>query len=261
VTVQASLATAYSRSADAWTQGPARIYGRLAELLVETSPVPLTDALVLDLGAGTGVGSHAAAAGGARVIAIDLALGMLTADRDRRPPATVGDATALPFAAGAFDVVLAPFCLNHLVDPSTGVAEAGRVLRDRGALVASTYAADDDHPVKAAVDQALHEAGWAAPGWYGEVKAAMGSWGTVDTATAAVERGGMTPVLVERREVGFPELAPLDLVAWRLGMAHAAPFLAGLDPLGRDHLVARALELLGPDPAPLVRRVIFLTAV
>jgi ubiquinone/menaquinone biosynthesis C-methylase UbiE len=261
VIAQASLATAYSQSADAWTRGPTRVYGRLAELLVAASPVPFRGAVVLDLGAGTGVGSSAATAAGARVIALDLALGMLVADRERRPPAVVGDAVALPFAPGAFDVALAPFCLNHLDDPSAGVAEAARVLRRDGALVASTYAADDDHVVKAAVDQALSEAGWSAPGWYGELKAAMASWGTVDAAAVAIERGGMDPVLVERREVVFPDLTPLDLVAWRLGMAHTAPFVAGLDRTRRDELRQRALELLGPDPPPLVRRVIFLAAV
>ena len=62
-----------------------------------------------------------------------------------------------------------------------------------GALLASTYAADDDHVVKAAVDQALSEAGWAAPGWYGEVKAAMTSWGTVDAAAAASSAGAWPP--------------------------------------------------------------------
>ena len=261
MTAQTSLAAAYSLSADAWTRGPMRLYGRLAELLVAASPVPFDGALVLDLGAGTGVGSRAAAAAGARVSAVDLALGMLVADRERRPPAIVGDAMALPFASGGFEVVLAPFCLNHLSEPSAGVAEAARVLRPRGVLLASTYAADDDHVVKAAVDQALSEAGWVAPDWYGEVKAAMASWGTVDAATAAIERGRMAPVLVERREVTFPELTPLDLVAWRLGMAHTAPFVAGLDRRRRDDVVQRALDLLGPDPPPLVRRVIFVAAV
>ena len=260
MTTRASLAAAYSVSAEAWTRGPTRLYGRLAELLVAVSPVSFDGALVLDLGAGTGVGSRAAAAAGARVIAVDLALGMLVADRERRPPAIVGDAVAMPFTSGSFDVVLAPFCLNHLSEPSAGVAEAARVLRRGGVLLASTYAADDDHEVKAAVDQALSEAGWAPPAWYGEVKAAMASWGTVDAAAAPLERGGLAPLLVERREVAFPELTPLDLVAWRLGMAHTAPFVAGLDQPRRDELVRRALELLEPDPAPLVRRVIFLAA-
>jgi ubiquinone/menaquinone biosynthesis C-methylase UbiE len=115
---------------------------------------PTRRRLVLDLGSGTGVGSRAALSAGARVIAADLALGMLLCGRDGRPPAAAGDALALPFRPGAFDIVLAPFSLNHLDEPAAGVREAGRV---GDLLVASTYAADDDHPAKAAVDQALSE--------------------------------------------------------------------------------------------------------
>ena len=195
------------------------------------------------------------------MIAVDLALGMLVADRERRPPAIVGDAMALPFAPGGFDVVLAPFCLNHLSEPSAGVAEAAGCSAQAGCCWPRRTPPTTTTSAKAAVDQALSEAGWVAPDWYGEVKAAMASWGTVDAATAAIERGGMAPVLVERREVTFPELTPLDLVAWRMGMAHTAPFVAGLDRLRRDDVVQRALDLLGPDPPPLVRRVIFVAAV
>jgi SAM-dependent methyltransferase len=227
---------------------------------VQASPAAFAGALVLDLGAGTGVGSRAALAEGARVVAVDLAYGMLATARDARPPAAVGDAAALPFAPGSFDVVLAPFSLNHLPDPSAGIAESARAIRTGGVLLASTYAADDDHPVKLAVDAALREAGWRAPDWYGEVKTAMAAWGSVGAARSAIERGGMSPVFVEHRDVPFPELDALDLVAWRLGMAHTAPFFDRLAAAARDGVVARALEIMGPDQGPLVRRVIFLAA-
>jgi SAM-dependent methyltransferase len=248
---------AYSAGAAAWGNGPAVIYGRLAELLVAFCPVPVAGRLVLDLGAGTGLASRAARAAGGRLVAADLALGMLLQDRAHRPAAVVADALALPFAAGAFDVVLAAFALNHLDDPAAGVREAGRVGR---ALVASTYAADDDHPVKAAVEVALGDAGWDCPDWYPRLKASMAAWGTVAAATEAVERGGLRPLLVERHEVPFPELSPTDMVAWRLGLAHCAGFMTALDPAARTRLVERAVEELGPDPPPLVRRVIFLAA-
>jgi SAM-dependent methyltransferase len=104
-----SIADAYENGAEAWSRGPARIYGPLADLLVAFSPEPIRAARVLDLGSGTGVGSHAAVAGGARVIATDLSAAMLRVDRARRPPSVAGDALALPFRARAFDVVLAPY--------------------------------------------------------------------------------------------------------------------------------------------------------
>ena len=252
-----NLAAAYSAGASAWAGGPAAVYGPLAERLVAFCPVPLAGRLVLDLGTGTGLAARAAEAAGARVVAADLAIGMLLGDRARRPPAVAADALRLPFPTGALDVVLAAFSLNHLDDPAAGVAEAGRAGR---ALVASTYAADDGHPAKAAVETALREAGWEAPEWQPRVKTAMAGWGTVEAATAAVEQGGLRPLLVERHEIAFPGLGAAGMVAWRLGLAQSAGFVAGLDPPVRRRLVERAIELLGPEPPPVVRRVIFLAA-
>jgi SAM-dependent methyltransferase len=252
-----TVGAAYSAGAASWGGGPAAVYRRLAERLVAFSPMPLAGRLALDLGSGTGLASRAALAVGARLVAADLALGMLQHDRAGRPPAVVADALSLPFADDAFDVVLAAFALNHLDDPSAGMREAGRVGRT---LLASTYAADDDHPVKAAVEVALQEAGWEPPEWYPRLKASMATWGTVAAATEAVERGGMRAFLVERHEVPFAELGPTDMVAWRLGLAQCAGFVEALEPADRARVVERAVEVLGPDPSPVVRRVIFLAA-
>ena len=251
------LAHDYARGARAWADGPSRIYTRLADELVGFSPEPLDGCTALDLGSGTGAGTRAAQAAGARVIATDLAAEMLLVDRERRPPSTAADARALPFRHHAFDVVVAPFCLNHLDDPAAGVREAGRVARR---LLASTYATDDDHPAKRAVERALGELGWTAPSWYADVKRAMAAWGTVADAAAAVERGGMTPVRVEHRTVVFDELGPDDMVDWRTGLAPCAPFVDALSPSERIALRRRALELLGPNPPPIERRMILLAA-
>jgi len=169
----------------------------------------------------------------------------------------VGDALALPFRRGAVDVVLAPFSLNHLDEPAAGVHEAGRV---GNLLVASTYALDDDHPAKAAVEMALSEVGWERPSWYDAVKSAMAAWGAVDKATSIIEAGGMRPLLVEHRQVEFPDLGPADMVAWRMGAAQSAGFVEALDSEIRRLVFGRALSLLGRDPEPIVRRVIFLAA-
>lgn len=242
-------AVAYSAGAAAWADGPMRVYGPLAEELVAWGGIDLSGRKLLDLGAGTGAVSHAAS--GAQVIAVDCAVGMLLDQHASRPPAAVADALALPFRSMSFDVVIAAFSLTHLADPAAGVREAGRVARDY--VLVSSYAGDDDHPVKGAVEDALSEAGWSIPQWYREAAVSKQSWATVDAATATIEAGGLLPERVERVQVPFSDLGPRDLVRWRLGMAQCVAFVADHDERAIEE---RAVELLG-HARPLVRSVIF----
>jgi SAM-dependent methyltransferase len=191
------------------------------------------------------------------VVATDLVVDMLRVAQRTRPPAVAAQALELPFHRGSFDLVLAAFSLNHLEDPADGIREAGRIGRH---LLASTYAADDDHPVKSAVETALTEVGWRRPEWYSQIKVGMAEWGTVAAATTMIERASLEPTRVERLEITYDDLGPDALVAWRLGLAQSAAFVASLGHEARRRVTARALELLGPKPAPLVRRVIFLAA-
>jgi SAM-dependent methyltransferase len=248
-----SVAAAYSATGGAWQAGPGRIYDRLAEVLVERCPGGVRDRTVLDLGAGTGAASRAAQAAGARsVVAVDVATGMLAHDAAHRPPAAVGDAVALPFAGGSFQAVVAAFSLNHVTDPAAGFAEAARGLAPGGGLVASAYATDDAHPVKQAVEEACADRGWAAGAWYlGVREQAIPLLATVDRAAAA--SAALPGAEVTELRVPFPDLTPADLVAWRLGMAQVAAFVAGLPPAEQVDLEADARARLGPAPPTLVR--------
>ncbi|HEV8623584.1 MAG TPA: methyltransferase domain-containing protein, partial [Acidimicrobiia bacterium] len=225
----AGVAAAYSATGAAWERGPARIYDRLAEVVVSALPVPLDGVAALDLGAGTGAATRALlAAGAARVVAVDAAVGMLAHDAGRRPPAVAGDALALPFAAGAFDATVAAFALNHLADPAAGLREAARVTRPGGGLAASAYAYDDDHPVKYAVQAALAARGWTPEPWYRALQVdAAPRLATVAAARAAAEAAGIDAE-VEPARVPFPDLDAPALIAWRLGLAQHAPFVAAL---------------------------------
>jgi hypothetical protein len=60
--------------------------------------------------------------------------------------------------------------------------------------------------------------------------------------------------------IAFPELAPEDLVAWRMGMAQLAPFVASLTPSQRAAMAVEARETLGPEPDVLERSVIVLVS-
>jgi SAM-dependent methyltransferase len=255
-----ALAEAYSGTGEAWQAGPGRVYDRLAEALLTTTPVPLAGRTVVDLGAGTGAASRAIAAAGGRPVAVDLALGMLRAIGPARPPCAVADARTLPLADRSVGGVVAAFSLNHVPDPHRALAEAARVVTSGGPVLASAYADDDHHPVKAAVDAAAAELGWVAEPWVAEMKASCAPLlASVDGALHAADRAGLGDVVIAKVEVPFPHLDASDLVAWRCGMAQLAPFVAGLDDGARRRLRERALELLGDAP-PLVRRVITIAA-
>lgn len=257
-------AAAYSATALAWQRGPARIYDRLAEVVVSCCPVRVDGARrTLDIGAGTGAASRALLGEGARtVIAADAAAGMLAFDATNRPPAVVANALALPFRGASFDITVAAFCLNHLADPDLGLQEAARVTRHGGAVVASAYATDDTHPVKAAVEEALAAHGWELDPWYEAIRSVTApKLGTVEAAQASAAAAGLDAE-VRNVRVPFPELGAAELVAWRMGLAQHAPFVAALDSdAERATVHAEAAGRLGTDWPPLERSMIVIAAV
>src|SRR4051794_25608964 len=84
---------------------------------------------LLDAGCGTGLVSLLGRLRGADVAAIDASAGMLTIARERLPDADLreADLQALPFADGAFDVVLAVNSLFFAADMARAAAELARV--------------------------------------------------------------------------------------------------------------------------------------
>ncbi|HEY6509262.1 MAG TPA: class I SAM-dependent methyltransferase [Vicinamibacterales bacterium] len=88
---------------------------------------------LLDVGCGTGWFSAAAARRAARVTSLDVGMRLLELTRARcasRPVA--GDACALPFPDGAFDLVVSSECIEHTVAPLAAVREIRRVVRPGG---------------------------------------------------------------------------------------------------------------------------------
>jgi SAM-dependent methyltransferase len=167
---------------------------------------------------------------------------------------------ALPFAGDSFDVTVAAFSLNHLTNPEAGLAEAARVTRPSGVVLASAYAADDFHPVKEAVESTLAARGWSPEPWYQAVRATTApKLATVDAGRAAAAAAGLDADVVAIR-VPFPDLDAGALVAWRLGLAQHAPFVASLPAEEQNFIAAEALERLGEGWPPLERSIVLVIA-
>lgn len=251
----------YAGAAEGWASGAARVYRPLAAELLRSAPHPLAGRTVLDVGAGTGLGSDALAAAGARVVALDLSLDMLRWQCRARPPAVVGDVTRLPLRDAAVDDVFAAFVLNHLFDAAAGLAELRRVTRPGGALLASAFAASSRSAARDLVDEVAVAYGFAVPHWYVELKAlAVPQLGSAPAMRAAVLDAGLVDVEVAERTVDVGLRTAAELVDYRFGQAQYASWIGGLDPARRAAVRAAAIERLGPLAEPYRPGVVFLAA-
>jgi SAM-dependent methyltransferase len=100
---------------------------------------------LLDVACGTGVVAVTAGRAGATVTGLDLTPSLVERARENARLAGLtiewheGDAEALPFDAGAFDVVLSQFGHMFAPRPAVAVGEMLRVLKPGGVLACSTW--------------------------------------------------------------------------------------------------------------------------
>ncbi len=115
-------------------------------------------ARILDFGCGTGEIARGLTEAGYRVTAVDISEGMLTqaASRPGSDAVTWTSVKAdrpLPFADGAFDVIVSSSVLEYVPDPAPLLADFARLLAPGGRLLFTVP--DPDHPIR------RREAMWA----------------------------------------------------------------------------------------------------
>jgi SAM-dependent methyltransferase len=244
------LREAYDHTGAAWAAGPEPVYEALATALIARAPIEVRGATVLDIGAGTGVAARASLRAGARlVLATDPAPGMLhAAGHDMHRAAA--EAYRLPCRDGSFDLAVAAAVLGHLPDPVRGLREARRVAP---ALAASAFSAQFTHPAKTVVEDVLAQWGYRPPQWYVEFKRDVESQvGDPDRLAGYATAAGYRQVKVQTTHVDTGVNTPAGQVAWRLGMAHTAPFVATVPEAERARAIAAAERALEGAPALVV---------
>jgi ubiquinone/menaquinone biosynthesis C-methylase UbiE len=251
----------YRGAAMGWAQGATLVYAPIAALLIARTPIPLTGARVLDVGAGTGVcEAPLRVAGAATVVAADLSHDMLAWNRPARPPAVVADVMRLPFPGAVVDVTVASFVLNHLADPEGGFAELARVVRPGGAVLATVYANSSHSENRDSVDVIARTHGWVPPTWYAELKATAAPLLGATTSMGAAAAAALVDIEVDEEPVDLGLTEPEALVDYRFGQAHFAEWLAGLSLEERAAVRTAAVHAIESTMEPYRPRVVFLAA-
>ena len=130
-------AAGYDHYMGRWSQMPARLFIDFARLPDRGT--------ILDLGCGTGSLSliMTTVRPNCRIIGIDRSPEFVSFARNRVAASGVqfqaADAQSLPFSSGAFDSVMSLLVFNFIPDPTKALAEACRVTRRGGSVLAAVW--------------------------------------------------------------------------------------------------------------------------
>ena len=147
------IAKRYDLMNDVAAMGQVRMW---RDLMVEALRIQPGDT-VMDLAAGTGTSTTAIAREGARVVAADFSLGMMSEGRRRGVPVPFVGAYGqhLPFATDSFDAAVISFGLRNVHEPRMALAEMVRVVRPGGRVVVCEFSTPSWGPFRTVYEKYL----------------------------------------------------------------------------------------------------------
>jgi ubiquinone/menaquinone biosynthesis C-methylase UbiE len=254
------LRAAYDGSGEAWARGPSRLFDLLANRVIEPFAARLRGTTVLDVGAGTGAVSRALQRAGASPVAVDASADMLAHVGDSALLTVVGDVCSLPFLDAAFDAAVSAFAISHVDDPVRALAEMGRVVRAPGLIVAPVFGAASNAS-KDVINEVAVQYGFEPPDWYRHLKAHTEPLtNTPDLLRGCANSAGLEAVVVDDIEVDSELSTPGDIVDYRVGMAHLAPFVHSLTAVQRRRFLRDATSAVRERGQPIRPRVLIMSS-
>lgn len=200
---------------------------------------PWPDVALLDIGCGSGGFASMAAGYGARVAGVDAAPDLIEIAECRAPKGAfrVCDMEDLPYADSSFTVVTGLNSFQYAADPAFAVAEAARVTRPGGLILAMVWGAADEcdaAPYLRAVE-ARRPPAPKSPGPF-----ALSEPGVLEDllAQAAV-------IVRERRVVECPWFYSDETTALR-GLLSAGPAVSAVRHSGADAVSDAVLAAIAP---------------
>jgi SAM-dependent methyltransferase len=151
----------YAAEAEAYRDLWAPVLVRLARWLIDEIPIGGARR-ILDLGCGVGALLPHLRNASPESVVVGLDRTQAVALGPRAFPLLVGDAVRVPFRNRSFDAVVMAFMLFHLPDPTAGLAEARRILRQGGWIGLLTWGRERDSRARTRWIEELDAEGAAA---------------------------------------------------------------------------------------------------
>ncbi len=256
-TSRPTIADVYDEGASTYAEHWAPALHRHARDLADlVPPCPAGEGrTVLDVATGAGtllsaLRTVAGDPGTGRLVALDYSAGML-ALADPTVPRVRADAAALPLPVSSADVAVYSFVLFLLPDARAAVAEAARVLRPGGWLLAATWGSQLTTAADAVVLDEVDAAG-APPG--PELPRSDGLTDTADRLRALLEPTGFTDVTTTARPLAA-QFDAASTLAMRIGFGILGWRYHRLPPPAQERVRDRAAaRLAGLGPADFLDR-------